>query len=85
MSNLFPCAKCGKCCENLDKSDLYRDLDDGTGKCMHYDKETSLCKIYEHRPEKCNVLVSYKYFKDKYSFEEYLQMNIESCRKLKGE
>lgn len=85
MSALFPCDKCGKCCENLNKSPLYSDLNDGTGKCIHYDRGTKFCRIYEHRPEKCNIIASYKYFKDKYSFEEYVQINIDSCRKLKEE
>ena len=80
----FQCEKCGLCCENLDKSSLYDDLNDGTGICIYYDMNTHLCRIYENRPDKCNVDKYYQYVKEFYTYEEYLELNYESCKRLKG-
>lgn len=84
MDKAFVCDRCGLCCENLHRSALYDDLNDGTGVCIYYDKKTHLCTVYKSRPEKCNVEASYKYFKDKLSYEKYLELNYESCKALKG-
>ena len=40
---------------NLDKSDLYSDLNRGDGICKYFDEQTHLCSIYDERPEKCNI------------------------------
>lgn len=79
----FVCDKCGICCQSLKGAELYKDLDDGTGVCRYFDKTTKLCTIYDHRPEKCSVEKMYKYFADRYSYDEYIQLNMESCKKLK--
>lgn len=81
----FPCDKCGLCCRNLNMSFLYDDLHDGTGVCRYLDKHTNLCTIYNERPEKCNIVDSYEHFKDKISFNGYIQLNIDACKKLKGD
>lgn len=80
----FVCDKCGICCQSLKQSDLYKDLDDGTGTCRYFDKRTNLCTIYEHRPEKCNVEAMYKYFADKLTYNEWINLNIISCQELKA-
>lgn len=80
----FVCDKCGLCCQNLDKNSLYKDLDDGTGVCIHYDKETHLCKIYDSRPVKCNIEKAYYEFDFDMPYSEYMELNYEACRKLKG-
>lgn len=82
--NNFICDKCGKCCENLDKSHIYDDLNDGTGVCVNYDKQTHLCKIYDQRPLKCNIEKSYTLFKDKITYDEYLNLNYTACKVLKA-
>lgn len=82
---MFPCDKCGICCEHLSNQPLYRDLDDGTGVCRYFDRQTRLCRIYEHRPQKCNIHAGYVWFQELMSYETYIQMNIESCKKLKEE
>lgn len=84
MSNeKFPCDKCGLCCRNLEKSPIYEDLHDGSGICKHLDTDTNLCTIYAKRPEKCNIIASYKYFEDTLIFDEYIELNINACEKLK--
>ena len=79
----FICDKCGLCCQSLKGIDLYKDLDDGTGTCKYFDKNTNLCKIYYHRPEKCNVEAMYKYFEDKLTYNKWINLNIMSCQELK--
>lgn len=79
----FKCDKCGLCCQSLRSSNLYKDLDDGTGVCRYFDKDTRLCTIYANRPEKCSVEKMYKYFADTYTYEEYIRLNTECCEKLK--
>lgn len=81
---VFKCDKCGLCCQNLNLNSLYDDLNDGTGTCKYYDKVTRLCKIYQNRPEKCNVTRMYRYFKNVMTYEEYIQKNIEVCKTLKA-
>ena len=77
------CDKCGLCCQSIKGHELYKDLDDGTGICKYFDKTTNLCNIYYHRPEKCNVEAMYKYFADKLTFNEWINLNIISCQELK--
>ena len=84
MREHFICDKCGLCCENLNLSHEYDDLNDGTGTCIYFDRETRLCTIYENRPEKCNIEASYYRFENQYSYHDYLKLNYESCRSLKG-
>ncbi len=81
--SVFHCDKCGKCCENLQRSRLYDDLNDGTGSCVYFDKSTRLCSIYDHRPDKCNIAKFYKNVNKLMSWEEYLQLNYEACKRLK--
>ena len=57
---MFHCDCCGLCCMNLDKSDLYSDLNRGDGICKYFDEQTHLCSIYDSRPEKCNRDKSYE-------------------------
>ncbi len=82
----FKCDCCGLCCRHIDRSPLSKDLDSGDGVCKFLDTEKNLCKIYKNRPDFCNVEVGYKkYFSKLYTEEEYLNLNYESCRKLKLE
>ena len=43
----FKCDRCGLCCQNLSKSSLYGDLNDGTGVCRYFDRKSNLCKLQE--------------------------------------
>lgn len=86
MEDVFNCDKCGLCCQNLNKSELYNDLNDGTGVCVYFDKKSKLCMIYENRPLKCNIDKLYNlYFRKYYSIEEYYKLNKNICDELKEE
>lgn len=81
---MFHCDCCGLCCMNLDKSDLYKDLNRGDGICKYFDELTHLCTIYEKRPDKCNIDKTYeKFFEDMISKEEYYKQNYLACKELK--
>ena len=84
MTRTFHCDKCGACCSQLKLfGSLYAFLDDGSGVCRYYDKETKLCTIYEHRPLQCRVEEGYHaYFAD-IPYEDYLKGVEEGCRKLR--
>lgn len=79
---MFECDCCGCCCRNLNKSNLYMELDRGDGICRYL--SGNLCSIYEERPLLCRVDECYEiYFKQFISIEEYYQLNKNECEKLK--
>lgn len=79
---MFKCDCCGCCCRNLDKSELYADLDRGDGICKYL--VDNLCSIYSERPLFCRVDECYElYFKEEMSLEEYYEINALACEKLK--
>lgn len=68
----------------MDKSDVYQNLDRGDGTCRYL--EGNLCSIYSQRPVLCRVDECYElYFKERYSLEEYYEMNYRICKKLQNE
>ena len=82
----FPCDCCGLCCQNLHRSPLYADLHYGDGICRHFNRKTNKCKIYDTRPDKCNIDIFYeKYFSDQMTKAEFYELNIAACNKLKSE
>lgn len=86
VSIMFKCDKCGLCCQNLDRSNYFNDLNDGTGTCIFFDKKTNLCKVYYERPLKCNVDLLYSLVLNKYmSKEEYYRLNYQMCQNMKSE
>lgn len=81
---VFECDKCGLCCQHIKGIKELENfmLDDES--CINLDKASNLCKIYDKRPDICRVdrmfeKVFYKFM----SKEEYLNLNILSCEKLK--
>lgn len=79
---MFKCDCCGCCCRNLNKSELYAELDRGDGVCKYL--KGKLCSIYEKRPLLCRVDECYhKFFSEKMSLEEYYELNENECKKLK--
>lgn len=79
---MFKCSACEECCRNLDKSELYKDLDRGDGVCKYL--EGNKCSIYNERPLLCRVDEAFEvYFKDRMSKKEYYNLNYKACYKLK--
>lgn len=80
---MFKCRQCGQCCRNLDKSELYAEMDKGDGTCKYL--VGNLCSIYENRPLLCRIDESYSvYFKDIYSLDEYYRLNQDGCAKMQS-
>ena len=79
---MFKCDKCGQCCKNLHRSSVYDGLHDGDGICKFL--KGNICAIYETRPLICDVEKSYDvFFKDKLSYQAYIQLNYDCCEILK--
>ena len=80
---MFQCNKCGVCCRNLHKSEIYRKFHDGNGICRYL--KGNECSIYENRPLICRVDECYEiFYKDKMSYDEYLQLTYKCCEILKN-
>jgi hypothetical protein len=79
----FPCDKCGICCTCLADNPLYYDLDRGDGTCIYFNGVSRLCSIYETRPVKCNIRKFYSSYPLEISYQEYIEANIDYCKKLK--
>ncbi|MEE1249180.1 MAG: YkgJ family cysteine cluster protein [Lachnospiraceae bacterium] len=80
---MFKCTGCGECCRNLDKSDIYQELDRGDGTCKYLDGNK--CSIYSERPLLCRIDESYEtYFRERYSKEEYYELNYSICKQLQN-
>lgn len=83
---IFNCDKCGICCKNLDKNEIYATLNRGDGVCKNLDENTNLCKIYNNRPLLCNVVEAYKKIFSKYlSYTKYEKLNKENCKILRNQ
>lgn len=79
----FPCQQCGACCKQVNLSAQTAFLDRGDGICLHLDLKSSLCKIYNERPEVCNVQKYYeKYLSDQYTWPDFIEINLIACKQL---
>ena len=80
---MFKCDQCGKCCEKVHTSEVYRYLADETGKCKYL--KNNLCSIYETRPLICRVDEMYEaYYKEVITMKEYYALNYKACDVLKS-
>lgn len=78
---MFNCERCGCCCRNLDKSDIYAPLNRGDGVCKYL--KGNDCSIYKNRPVLCQIDESYeKFFSEIITRENFYKINKEMCKKL---
>ena len=83
MNKKFKCVQCGICCRNIHLVEELKSFDLGNGVCKYLDTETNLCRIYEERPEICNIEKSFdNYYKNFMSEDEYLELNYKGCQLL---
>jgi Fe-S-cluster containining protein len=60
-------------------------MHNGDGVCFNLDRETNLCSIYETRPLICNIERGWReIFWSDMTIEEWIEMNEEACKKLRG-
>ncbi len=84
-SEHFKCDCCGLCCRSLKKVSALADFDRGDGVCVNLGDD-NLCKVYNSRPEICNVELMYERFFSSYcSKKEFYKINEEQCKKIKEE
>ena len=80
---MFLCDQCGKCCEKVYTSEMYRYLADDTGRCKYL--KDNLCSIYENRPLICRVDEMYElFYKEVMTLEEFYTLNYKACDVLKS-
>ena len=82
---MFPCTKCGLCCQNISNINELKEFDLGNGICRHFDIIENTCKIYSTRPDICRIDKMYaikykKLFSKKYFFLE----NAKVCNTLQA-
>lgn len=78
---MFSCERCGTCCKNLDKSDIYAFLNRGDGVCKYLIGND--CSIYENRPLLCRIDESYdRFFSKQISRDDFYMINKKACKKL---
>lgn len=71
------------CCKNISHIEALKGFDLGNGVCRFLDIETNSCKIYESRPEICNIDSMYKrHFHALYTYKEFVNLNIEACNAM---
>lgn len=78
----FKCDRCGACCRTVGLIEEAKFLDRGDGVCK-YLTDNNLCSIYDFRPEICRVDKMYKRYKDKMTWDEYLELSYEACEELR--
>ena len=80
---MFKCDRCGECCKNLNKSNLYDELHNGDGICRYL--IGNLCSIYETRPLLCRIDESYEIlFKKTMTKSKFYELNYKFCNELKN-
>lgn len=80
---MFECDQCGKCCEQVGLSEIYKFLSDETGKCKFL--KDNKCSIYYERPFVCRVDEMYEhYYKYLMTRNEYYELNYQGCKFLKS-
>lgn len=77
------CENCkAYCCRVIGK--IIPELDRGDCACIHL-TEDNKCEIYENRPFICNTDRIYeKYFSNKYTIEQWNELNHKACEELKN-
>ena len=80
---MYKCEKCGACCRNISKSNLYQKLDRGDGVCKYL--RDNLCEIYNNRPVLCRIDECFElYFSKRMSQEQYYKLNRIMCKNLQN-
>lgn len=82
MSDKFNCSMCGECCRHIENIPDLSTYNRGDGVCINL--ESNLCRIYENRPDICNVEKMYDIkYKEYYTREEFYKINENVCKEIK--
>ena len=80
---MFPCTSCGLCCQNISNIKELKEFDLGNGVCKYFNHIDNSCKIYQDRPDICQVdkMFDIKYHKY-FTKEEFYIENAKVCNNL---
>ena len=78
----YPCERCGRCCRHVNSVDEMKNFDRGDGVCKFLSAE-NLCEIYSTRPPLCNGEFVYKKFFAGITVEEFHEIILQLCRRLR--
>lgn len=80
---IFPCSKCGICCQNITGIEELESYDMGNGTCKYFDISSDMCTIYDTRPNICRIdkMFDLKY-KKSFSKLEFYNLNAKACNEL---
>lgn len=82
---MFPCDRCGLCCQHVTLSDETKELDRGDGVCRNFDEELKLCRVYEDRPLICRVREQYETnYRSRFTWSQFVEINQQACKILKS-
>ena len=82
--NTIDCSKSNDICCRLIITSISK-FHRGDCVCVHLTDDNK-CEIYEDRPFICNTVRIYnKYYKDKYTIEEWNELNNKACEALRNE
>ncbi len=80
---MFPCTMCGVCCQNISEIEELKEYDLGNGVCKYYDEISRECKIYDNRPDICNIEKMYEsVYSKNYTKEKFYRLNAQVCNLL---
>jgi Fe-S-cluster containining protein len=80
---MFPCTKCGLCCQNITNVKELKDFDIGNGICKYYNIANNECAIYDDRPDICRIekMFKIKYY-EYFTKKNYYEANAKICNLL---
>lgn len=80
---MFPCTKCGICCQNISFIDELKDYDMGNGVCKYFNNITKSCAVYESRPDICKIDKMYELkFHTLFTKNEFYKLNAYACNEM---
>jgi len=80
---MFPCTKCGLCCQNISNIPELKDFDLGNGICKHFNLITNSCKIYSTRPLICKIDEMYeKKYYEEFTRKNFYILNAKACNSM---
>ena len=80
---MFPCSKCGLCCQNISGIKELKEFDLGNGVCKYFNTANNECKIYNDRPNICRVDTMFTLqYHNNFTKKEFYIENAKVCNYL---
>jgi len=80
---MFPCTKCGLCCQHISGIEELKDFDLGNGICKYFNNIDNICSIYDTRPDICRIDKMYEIkYKNFFTKNDFYIENAKVCNEL---